>query len=273
MLDLKIDASKCTSCKACVTDCPAMIIEMGDNGLPFIAEANEKKCYKCQHCLAICPTAALSILGKKPEDSVAAFMCPTTEQVDALIRNRRSVRRFRKEDVSPVRLETIFKAAANAPTGKNDRQVTLHIVRTREQMNKVTDLIVSRIEKADRDGELTEGKSIFAVLARHFRNGNDIIFRNAPHMLLASTPKTAPTPLADGFIALSYAELMAHTLNVGVVWAGFVSNIFGMFPDLLVELGVPEDHVFAYPLLLGTSALRYPRGVQRDEIDVHDITL
>lgn len=270
MLDLKIN-SKCTSCGACASDCPAMIIEMGKDGLPFISEANEKKCYQCQHCLAICPTAALSILGKKPEDSVPAFMSPTTEQVDALIRNRRSVRRFRKDDVSDVRMEQIIKAAANAPTGKNDRNVRLSIVRTREQMNKVTDLIISKIEEADQQGLLADGKTIFAVLAKHFRNGNDIIFRNAPHMMIATTPKTSPTPLADGFIALAYAELMAHTLNVGVVWAGFVSQIFATFPELLTELGVPEDHVFSYVLLLGNSALKYPRGVQRDDIDVYNI--
>lgn len=272
MLNFIVSESKCTSCRACVADCPAMIIELEDK-IPFIKPENEKKCYKCQHCLAICPTAAVSILGVDPETCVSPDKAADFEQVDALIRTRRSVRKFKNRDVDAETLDKIAKAAANAPTGKNDHQVQLVVVDNREQMDKFKEMVISAIEKADKEGRLDEHSAIFAVMARHFRNGKDIIFRGAPHIMFSVTPKSAPTPLADGFIALSYAELAAGSLNVGTVWAGFVMWLVAAFPEILTNIGIGEDMQVAYALLFGEPAIKYHRGVKRDEIIVRKVKL
>lgn len=256
-----------------MVDCPAAIIAMGEDGIPCIAEADEKKCYKCQHCLAICPTAAVSIFGKLPENSAPYTKKANAEQMDALIRNRRTVRRFKKGDVAPEKIDLMLKAAANAPTGKNAREVEITLVDTTAVMDKVKDMIISKIEDRDKKGLLKGPEAAFATRAKLFRDGKDYIFRNAPHMMIAATPKTAPTPLADGFIALSYAELMADTLGVGVIWAGFVMHILHLCPEILPELGIDENtHELAYVILFGESAIKYPRGVQRDDITVKKIS-
>ncbi|MCD8553694.1 nitroreductase family protein [Seleniivibrio sp.] len=272
MLNFIVSESKCTSCKACVADCPAMIIELTDK-IPFIKPENEKKCYKCQHCLAICPTAAVSILGVDPDTCVSPDKAADFEQVDALIRTRRTVRKFKNTDVSAEKLDKITKAAANAPTGKNDHQVQLVVVDSREQMDKFKEMVISVIEKADKEGKLNEHTAIFGVMAKHFRNGKDIIFRGAPHIIFSVTPKTAPTPLADGFIALTYAELAAASLGVGTVWAGFVMWLTAAFPEILTNIGIEDDVQLSYALLLGEPAIKYHRGVQRDEIIVRKVKL
>lgn len=33
-------------------------------------EIQGEECWRCQHCLAVCPQGAISIFGKKPEDSL-----------------------------------------------------------------------------------------------------------------------------------------------------------------------------------------------------------
>ncbi|MGE4317446.1 MAG: nitroreductase family protein [Deferribacterales bacterium] len=268
MIDFKVDQQKCTSCGACVNDCPAMIIEM-DGKLPVIREENESKCYKCQHCMTVCPTAAVSILGFQPENSVPDSMKASYEQFDALARNRRTVRKFKKGNVAKDKIDKIIKAAANAPTGKNARQVMLTLLDDEKQMDAFKELLISKIEKADAEGRLTGPMAAFATRAKLFRAGKDFIFRNAPHMMLATCPKSAPTPAADPFIALSYAELAAYTLNVGVIWGGFVMYLFDLFPETAQELGVPEDHMVAYVLLFGESGQKYFRGAQRDDITLN----
>ena len=70
MLKFTVDPVLCTRCGMCVRDCPAQIIKQDGAALPDIAEDQELQCYQCQHCLAICPTAALSILGRNPADSL-----------------------------------------------------------------------------------------------------------------------------------------------------------------------------------------------------------
>ncbi|WP_277656772.1 nitroreductase family protein [Seleniivibrio woodruffii] len=272
MIDFIVNESRCISCKECVADCPAVIIELEDK-IPFIKPENEKKCYRCQHCLAICPTAAISILGVDPETCVDPDKAAGFEQVDALIRTRRSVRRFKDKDVAPETFDKIAKAAANAPTGKNDHQVQFVVVDTREQMAKFKELVISTIEKAEQEGRLDEHSAIFAVFARHFRNGKDIIFRGAPHIMFSVTPKSAPTPVADGFIALSYAELAAASAGLGTVWAGFVMWLVAAFPEILTEIGIGEDMNVAYALLYGEPSIKYHRGVKRDEITVRKVKL
>ena len=60
---------KCIQCDACVKDCPVKIIQRSDS-IPTIPAASEDTCIRCQHCLAVCPTAAVSIFGLKPENSL-----------------------------------------------------------------------------------------------------------------------------------------------------------------------------------------------------------
>jgi nitroreductase/NAD-dependent dihydropyrimidine dehydrogenase PreA subunit len=269
---LELNTEKCIGCKACAIDCPIKIIDMSTDNLPYIIEENEEKCMGCQHCMTICPTAALTILGKHPDASIPANEIANASQMDALIRNRRSVRQFKQNDVSKEKLDQLIKAAANAPTGKNTRTVNLHVIDSREQLNKFADKIFSHIEQMDAEGKLTGGNEFYATLARGYRQGTDVVFRGAPHVVVASAPKSGPTPLADGFIALSYMELMAYSMGLGAVWVGFLMYIFNLAPELTKLLNIPEDHEIAYALLLGEPSIKYHRGVQRDEIEVNRVT-
>ena len=95
MLDFIINTDTCTRCGQCVADCPARIIAMEED-VPSIALDKEASCYKCQHCLAVCPTGALSILGLKPTGSrPLAGSYPDPDRLEALIKGRRSVRRYK----------------------------------------------------------------------------------------------------------------------------------------------------------------------------------
>ncbi|HEY3376425.1 MAG TPA: 4Fe-4S dicluster domain-containing protein, partial [Armatimonadota bacterium] len=70
MLQFLVDEARCTRCRQCVHDCPARVIAQQGDALPCIAPEREADCLQCQHCLAICPTAALSILGRDPQQSL-----------------------------------------------------------------------------------------------------------------------------------------------------------------------------------------------------------
>jgi len=271
MLDFKIDGEKCIKCGQCVKDCPVGVIGMMDD-LPFINEGKEKRCLQCQHCLAVCPTAALSIFGVDPEDCVNVKASASEDATEALIRSRRSVRQFKQKDVSPEKLSKLYKIAANAPTGKNYRMVQLHVIDKIADMNVFKEKVVSHLEKMDENGDLKKEWAFLNSYTKAYRRGHDVIFRGAPHLVVASLPEDSPCPDADGIIVLSYLEIMAAAMGLGAVWFGNLMYIFRAAPELKELLNIPEGHHMSYVMLLGEPSVKYHRGVIRDEITVNRVS-
>jgi nitroreductase len=232
---------------------------------PFIAPENEAACYKCQHCLAICPVGAVSILGLKPEASIPlAGNYPTPAQMETLIKGRRSVRRYRDEDLEPELLQRLLAVAWHAPSGVNSRQVRFTVVDNREKLATLRAEVMAGLGRLVRDNALPEGLGFFADFVRAWEeNGIDTIFRGAPHLLVASVPQNVPSPLPDCLIALSYFELFAQANGVGTVWNGLAKwAINDLLPATRQHLGIPDDHLIGYVMAFGKPAVCYSRTVQ-----------
>ena len=240
-------------------------------GLPRIGEQRQGLCIRCQHCLAVCPTAALSILGVNPDES-AEILPPAPDGLENLIKSRRSVRRYRPEAVERAVLDRLMEAVAYAPTGKNERKVRFTLVDDPEVMARIRVLTMDGIRRAvDEDG-LPDGMEFFAKFLTAWDQGRDIIFREAPHMLIASSPREATSGEADPFIALSYFELMAASLGLGTVWCGYACwALQSVVPELGRRLGIPSDHRSMYVVMFGWPAVRYARAVQREVQGLHRV--
>lgn len=264
MLNFLVDQQACTKCGQCVADCPARIIAM-EGGCPCIAPEKEPLCYKCQHCLAICPTAAVSILGLKPEDSrPLAGNYPDAGQLEILIKGRRSVRRYKEENLPPALLQHLLEVAWHAPTGVNSRQVLFTVVDDREKMAQLRDEVMTGLNRLVQENALPEGAGFYADFVRMWEEKQvDVIFRGAPHLLIASVPLNVPTPLPDCVIALAYFELFAQANGVGTVWNGLARRaISDLVPSVRRALGIPDDHLVGYVMAFGKPAVHYPRTVQ-----------
>ena len=270
MLQFKVNESQCTRCGLCVADCPARIIGMGE-GFPSIAAENETSCYKCQHCLAVCPTAAVSILGLDPKLSRALSDFPGPDQLETLIKGRRSVRRYREENLEPELLQRLLEVAWYAPTGANGRQVRFTVVDDRKKLGVLRDELMAGLGRLVRDSQLPVGLEFFAGMVQLWEEqGVDTLFRGAPHLLIASAPLTVVTPLPDCLIALSYFELYAQANGVGTVWDGLAKlAINDLLPETLRTLGIPEDHQVGYAMAFGMPAVHYPRAVQHGPAIIH----
>ena len=68
-----IVSDACIGCGRCINVYPGGILHMGADGKPCIQDFDEfgwNGCWQCQHCLAVCPKAAVSVLDRRPEDSM-----------------------------------------------------------------------------------------------------------------------------------------------------------------------------------------------------------
>ena len=264
MLNFLVNQQVCTKCGQRVADCPPRIIAM-ESGFPGIAPEKESLCYKCQHCLAICPTAAISILGLQPEESrPLAGNFPDPGQLEILIKGRRSVRRYKEENLDPALLQQLLEVAWHAPTGVNSRQVLFTVVDDRAKMAQLRDEVLAGLRLVVQEDGLPEGRGYFADFVRMWDEEQiDVLFRGAPHLLIASVPANVPTPLPDCVIALSYFELFAQANGVGTVWDGLAKwAINDLVPTARRTLGIPDDHLIGYVMAFGPPAVHYSRTVQ-----------
>ncbi|MFR6156530.1 MAG: ATP-binding protein [Coprococcus sp.] len=80
-----VDTDKCIKCQRCIKVCSSACLIQDTNGYPMMKPeadgiAGWHGCYRCQHCLAVCPQGAVSIMGRKPENSIHLLM-PHTASV------------------------------------------------------------------------------------------------------------------------------------------------------------------------------------------------
>ncbi|MDY0390979.1 MAG: nitroreductase family protein [Desulfobulbus oligotrophicus] len=273
-LQFIVNPDLCIQCGACADDCPLRVIQM-ESGYPSLNPARVRLCIHCQHCLAVCPTGALSILGFKPEDSLPLpESLPNAQQMIALIKGRRSTRRFLPEPLDPGLIEQMLATIANGPTGKNNRQCLFSVIEDPATMAVFRHELLEGLRRAVAERRLSQGLSYFRHVVSAWDKGRDIIFRNAPHLLIVTVPSTITTPDADSIIAMTYFELLAASMGIGTLWNAMIRwAISTIDVDLYQRLNIPEDHIKSYALLFGRPDVQYHRTVQRDQVMINRVRL
>ena len=269
MVRFRVDHDLCIQCGECTLDCPAGVLIM-DN---YPRMVNEAGCYRCQHCLAICPTGAVSVLGLDPGDSTKlAGNFPEPGRLETLIKGRRSVRRYTGRDLSPALIDRLLDVAWHAPTGVNSQSVLFTVVRERRVMDCLRKEVMDGLEQLLAAGKIPAGfvgQYMGAAVKGWREEERDLIFRGAPHLLVASAPKNSPCPVQDTHIALTTFQLVAEAHGVGSVWDGLFMMAFSLMPEIHGRLGIPDDHLVGYAILFGEPAVAYQRTVQRGPCQIN----
>lgn len=267
-INFKVDKDKCIHCGKCTEDCISGIIKMNADNIPMILAEDEKRCIKCQHCLAICPVGAISILDRKPEDSNLCNNFPGSEQVLNLIQSRKSFRHYKKENLPEETMQKLKQMLKFSPTGCNNHNLHISIIEDVEVMDRFRNRTNNTIKKIFLSSKLDGIMNKFSKYKNAFLNGEDVIFRNAPHMIVVSSPINAPCANEDGIIALSYFELYAQSLGVGTLWCGFAQACLKLFPELCEFLEIPDGYKPVYVMLFGATDTKYTRTAQPEEYKI-----
>ena len=270
MISFHVQQDLCISCGLCARDCPHSIIEL-QSDYPVVV--NEEKCLRCGHCLAVCPQGAISVLGHHPSGSAPLQgNLPSHLHLETLIKGRRSVRHYKDKDIDPGLLKELLDISSHAPTGTNSQKLLLTVLDKRENTRAFREELYARLSKLAAQNALPEHRrpGFFRTAARLWNEeGRDLIFRNAPHILLVSNNMEASCVDQGPFIFLSYFELLAQSRGIGTVWCGLLYwALKDVLPELLPQLGIPEDYRLGYAMLFGYPAFSYYRTVERDPIPV-----
>jgi len=266
MLNFTIDVETCIGCGQCASECPAMIIGM-ETGIPTIAKDLEQYCIECMHCLAICSEGSVSIRGYGPHDGspLPPEQPVMPNQLEMLIKGRRSVRNYQDKNLDPVLIDKLLEVAAHAPSGHNDRGLLFTVVDDKGVLFDLREAAVTGLEALIKEDKLPEGMEMFEDIIKAWKTaGTDILFRGAPHLLLVSSPKENAAPLQDCLIALTTFELYAQSHGVGTIWNGLATlTICDLVPSLQKTLAIPDEHQIGYAMGFGLPAINYHRTVDR----------
>jgi len=237
---------------------------MPDNKPPFVAEAAGPGCLRCQHCLAVCPKAAVTVDGMMPEGSLSLSLTepgamPSAEQVRLLVRGRRTVRQYRKEDVDREVVAQLLEDLAYAPTGRNQRELGVCVIDSVEVMNRFRGMLIEACRRKAGDKQFP----LASQVVHEWENGNDLILRTAPHAIAVYAPLDAACPQEDVALALAYFELLAQSAGVGTTWCGLLKWVLESDPELKRAFGLPAENVYFYTMLFGAPDVHYARTVQR----------
>ena len=265
MNTITIDKEKCVQCGLCVNDCISKCLKMNQNNYPYM-EA-EERCLSCQHCMMICPNGALSFNDKNPDDSENV----STKDVLSLIKSRRSIRQYKDEELSEDELQKIKDMFPYIPTGCNSHKLHFSVVEKKSVMVGLKEKVNKRLLKLLNNKILSPVVKHFETYKNAFEKGEDIIFRNAPHMIVVSSPITAPCAPQDPIIALSYIELYANSLGYGTCWCGYAEICIKLFPELCEILDIPKGYTPVYAMLLGKPAVKYARTPQPEPYTISEI--
>jgi nitroreductase len=233
-----------------------------DGACPEVVAGREDLCFGCQHCFAICPSGSLSIFGLDPAGSEirdpAGF--PSPEAMGRLIRNRRSVRKYERENVPAEVIDGILADLQYVPTAQNKRYLKFTVVDDYRVMDGLRERIVSLAEKALAGG--LDSRFVAGVVKYMRRDGVDVLFRGAPHLMLVSAHEGQVSAAQDVSLALAYFELLAASRGLGTCWCGFLGVFERAVPGVREALGLGATDAF-YSVYFGPPAVRYARAPQR----------
>ncbi len=224
-------------------------------------------CWKCEHCLAVCPAGAVSIFGRRPEDSLPPVKAADAAPVlDALIANRHSCRRYQDRDVDPGVIRDMIGRLANAPNGGNKQQVEFTLIDDRKQMERLRTLAFREMEALAKEGVYPEGfdRASYEDMKRWRKTVRpDMLFCGAPHLLIPHAPLGKGEPVQDVLVAGTYFELLCASRGLGAVMLPFPLGALKRMPRIRAMLEIPEDHYTGMFIGFGYPEISYKRGVQK----------
>ena len=273
-LQFEADPERCIRCGACVNDCPVNILVIGEE-LPFIAEGREDHCIGCQHCLCICPTGAASVLGLDPDESylLSSTEPPSFAQIKRLLAGRRSIRRYRQEDVDPALIRRLLETAYHGPSGRNERPLSFSVIDNRQVMDRLREQTMDGLSALITGERLPAGYEFFVDIVNGWKIYQaDVLFRWAPHLVVASARKNSASPDQDGIIALSHFEIGAQSVGIGTLWNGLAKMAFNLLPEVRSTLKIGDDESICFVMSFGLPEPDYVRASQYPAIPIRVVS-
>lgn len=160
----------------------------------------------------------------------------------SVIRNRRTTRKFKPEQIKDEEIQVIIEAGLYAPSAHNKQSWNFTVLQNPELMEEIN------IKSKD------IGRNYPDELIRKMAN-NDLYntFYGAPTVIIVSGDVNGTLPQVDCAAATENMLIAAEALDIGSCWNGFVGILFQseQGAQYKTKLNIPEGYTPYYAILLG----------------------
>jgi nitroreductase len=159
-----------------------------------------------------------------------------------VIRNRRSIRKFKVEQIPHSELEEILDCALCAPNARNQQKWHFTVIQNREMLE--------RMENVMKENMMNSG---IEFLAKRARDPDHRTFYNAPTVILVTGDEKTRFVEIDCAAAAQNILLAAESLEIGSHIMTSSEFLFASEKgnDLKKEIGVPDGYKHICTIALG----------------------
>jgi nitroreductase len=156
---------------------------------------------------------------------------------------RRSIRKFKPEQIREEDLNAILEAGIYAPSGSNQQSALFVVVQDKDLLKKLSAMNAAVLGK-DMDP-----------------------YYNAPTVVLVFADKSKVTPVEDARLAPGNMLNAAASLGIGSCWVHPIRQMFetGEGRDLLSQWGVTGDYIGVGSCILGYADGPHPKAAPRKD--------
>ncbi|MFC1904374.1 nitroreductase family protein [Chloroflexota bacterium] len=290
---IQINKTTCKGCGTCREVCPRHIPEVEVIGANTCAVVNSERaplCIYCGQCAAVCPTDSIKVSGLAPDEfGPIKPLGIDDEQLFTMMKQRRSVRRYKDIQVPRKILDRIVESVHLAPTGTGSRTTGVIIINEREKLKAISELVYQQYERlmkvlrnpigrilvrqrAGRKQLVTLQSFVMPGMKwyiKWYRDGlGDEIRRDCPALILFHCPINEPMGVENCVVAATYADLVAQILGVGACRNDLIPPICNRNHQIRELIGLPGDREVYSGLTLGYSKYNYQRTIPRQVAEV-----
>ena len=166
-----------------------------------------------------------------------------------VIRNRRSIRKYKAEQIGDSELQAIMEAAIYAPSAMNQQKWHFTVIQSRETLDRMTETIKENLLN-----------SSIEFLAERAKSPDFNIFHNAPTVILITADEKAHFTELDCAAAAENIALAAESMNIGSCLIGMSGFLFESEKagEIKKELGIPEGYKHIISVALGFKDVENP---------------
>ncbi len=161
-----------------------------------------------------------------------------TNETLRVLKSRRSIRKFKPQQITDEELNAVLEAGTYAPTGKGTQSPIIIAVQNKDDI-----ALLSKMNAA-----------IMGVTSDPYYG--------APTILLVLTDRSrSTTPVEDGCAVITYLTVAAASLGLGTCWINRERQMFDSEEGkaLLQKWGISGDY-----LGVAAASLGYPEGPARE---------
>jgi nitroreductase len=154
------------------------------------------------------------------------------------IKNRRSTRKYKEEQISEEELQTLLDAGIQAPSANNSQSWHFTVIQDRDMISFISDKSKEVMLQSDNDNIVNIGKKSINLLY------------NAPTVIIVSGKTEVGSSLVDCSAAIENMLIAAESIGLGTVWVGLVRFFFTL-KDEVKKLKLPNGYEPFYAVSIG----------------------